>query len=49
LIGRSTGGKAPYKYLPGKAVRKLAPKFGGIKRLRRYKPGTVTLCKIRRY
>ncbi|OCK75351.1 histone cluster 1, H3g protein [Lepidopterella palustris CBS 459.81] len=47
--GRSTGGKAPRKHLPGKTVRKSAPKFGGIKRSRRYKPGTVALREIRRY
>ncbi|OCK73388.1 hypothetical protein K432DRAFT_312918, partial [Lepidopterella palustris CBS 459.81] len=49
LIGRSTSGKVSCKYFPSKAVRKLAPKFSGIKRLRRYKPGTITLYKICRY
>ena len=45
----STGGKAPRKQLATKAARKTAPKAGGVKKPRRYRPGTVALREIRRY
>ena len=46
---KSTGGKAPRKQLATKAARKSAPSTGGVKKLHRYRPGTVTLREIRRY
>jgi len=46
---KSTGGKAPMKQLVTKAALKSAPATGGIKRPRRYRPGTVALREIRRY
>ncbi|KAL0603857.1 histone H3.3 [Plecturocebus cupreus] len=46
---KSTGGKAPRKQLPTKAARKSAPSTGGVKKLHRYRPGTVALREIRRY
>ncbi|TGZ56699.1 hypothetical protein CRM22_010106 [Opisthorchis felineus] len=46
---KSTGGKAPRKALATKAARKSAPTTGGVKKLHRYRPGTVTLREIRRY
>ncbi|XP_028731091.1 histone H3.3A-like [Peromyscus leucopus] len=45
----STGGKAPRKQLATKAARKSAPSPGGVKKPRRYRPGTVALREIRRY
>ncbi|XP_078284230.1 histone H3-like [Rhinoraja longicauda] len=47
--GKSTGGKAPRKKLATKAARKSAPATGGVKKLHRYRPGTVALREIRRY
>ena len=44
-----TGIKAPRKTLATKAVRKMAPAHGGIKKPHRYRPGTVALREIRRY
>ncbi|XP_030707623.1 histone H3.3A-like [Globicephala melas] len=44
-----TGSKAPRKQLATKAARKSAPSTGGVKKLHRYRPGTVTLREIRRY
>lgn len=35
--------------LAEKAARKSSPSFGGIKKPRRYKPGTVALREIRKY
>jgi histone H3 len=45
----SIGGKAPRKQMVLRAVRKSAPSFGGTKRKRRYRPGTVALREIRKY
>ena len=46
---KSTGGKAPRPWLATKAARKGATTTGGIKRVHRYRPGTVALREIRRY
>ena len=50
---RSTGAKAPRKKLATMAARRTAHKqaliAGGVKRSRRYRPGTVALREIRRY
>ena len=46
---KSTGGKAPRKQLTTKAARKSAPTAGVVKKPHRFRPGTVTLCEIRRY
>ena len=46
---KSTGGNAPRKQLAQKAARKSAPATGGVKKLHRYRPGTVTLREIRKY
>ncbi|KAM4860800.1 uncharacterized protein RHO17_013602 [Thomomys bottae] len=47
---RSVGGKAPYKQLAVlKKAHKSAPPTGGIKKPRRFRPGTVALREIRRY
>lgn len=46
---KSTGGKAPRKQLATKAARKSAPATGGVKKPRRYRPGTVALRDIRKY
>lgn len=46
---QSTGGKAPRKKLATKAARKMADHAGGVKKPRRYRPGTVALREIRRY
>ena len=46
---KSTGGKAPRKQLATKAARKSVPTTGGVKKPRRYRPGTVALREIRRY
>jgi histone H3 len=46
---KSTGGKAPRKELATKAVRDRASAAGGLKKRRRYRPGTVALREIRRY
>uniref|UniRef100_UPI00398EE790 histone H3-like n=1 Tax=Pristiophorus japonicus TaxID=55135 RepID=UPI00398EE790 len=43
---RSTGGKAPHKQLATKAVLRIAPATGGVKKPHRYKPGTVALREI---
>src|SRR5207249_3303775 len=45
----SIGGKAPRKQIVLRTVRKSAPSFGGTKRKRRYRPGTVALREIRKY
>jgi histone H3 len=59
LIEKSAGGVVPKKSLAHKAARKTVPstggkklcryKTGGVKKPRRYKPGTVALREIRRY
>uniref|UniRef100_A0A0D9X5S7 Histone H3 n=1 Tax=Leersia perrieri TaxID=77586 RepID=A0A0D9X5S7_9ORYZ len=50
---KSTGGKAPRKQLMHVAIhiaaRKSTPSIGGVKKPRRYRPGTVALRKIRKY
>lgn len=46
---KSTGGKAPRKQLATKAARKGAPIPGGVKKPRRYRPGTIALREIRKY
>ncbi|KAH7415549.1 hypothetical protein KP509_14G051000 [Ceratopteris richardii] len=46
---KSTGGKAPRKQLASKAARKSALTTGGVKKPRRYRPGTVALREIRKY
>ena len=46
---KSTGGKAPRKQLATKAARKSAPATGGVKKSKRFRPGTVALREIRRY
>ncbi|CAB4036904.1 intraflagellar transport 172 homolog [Paramuricea clavata] len=47
---KSTGGKAPRKQLATKASRKSAPSTGGVKKPRRYRPGTVVAVReIHRY
>ncbi|VDD90054.1 unnamed protein product [Enterobius vermicularis] len=43
------GGKVPRKELNVKAARKTAPLVGGVKKPRRYRPGTVALREIRKY
>ncbi|KAK9682227.1 hypothetical protein RND81_10G059600 [Saponaria officinalis] len=45
---KSTGGKAPRKQLATKAARKSAPATGGVKKLHRFRPGTVALREIRK-
>ena len=40
---KTTGGKAPRKQLATKAARKTAPRYGGVKKPHRYRPGTVAL------
>ena len=45
---KSTGGKLPRKQLATKAARKSRG-WGGIKKMHRYRPGTVALREIRRY
>lgn len=45
----STGGKAPRKQLAAKAGRQSAPSTGGVKRVHRFRPGTVALREIRKY
>ncbi len=46
---KSTGGKAPRIHLATMAARNLARSFGGVKKPRCWRPGTVTLCEIRKY
>ena len=46
---KSTGGKAPRTQLATKAARKIGLSKGGVKKSRRYRPGTVALREIRRY
>ena len=47
---KTTGGKAPRVVFAAKAFRKSSPaNKGGVMKPHRYRPGTVTLCKIRRY
>ena len=46
---KSTGGKAPRKFLATKAARASAPTAGGVKKKHRYRPGLVALREIRHY
>lgn len=46
---KTTGGKLVRKPWPTKAARKVAPASQGIKKVNRYKPGTVALREIRKY
>ena len=46
---KSTGGKAPRKQLASKAARKSAPTTAGMKKPKRFRPGTVALREIRKY
>ena len=48
---KSTGGKAPRKdpVLVAKAAKKNRPATGGVKKPRRFRPGTVALREIRKY
>ena len=46
---KSTGGKAPRGQLATKAARKKNPSHAGVKKPRRYRPGTVALKEIRKY
>jgi histone H3/H4 len=46
---KSTGGKAPRKQLASKAARKSAPTTVGMKKPKRFRPGTVALREIRKY
>ena len=45
---KSTGGIFVKKFVR-KVVRKVAPEAGGVKKSRRYRPGTLALREIRRY
>ena len=46
---KSTGGKAPRQQLETKAAYDRARTTGGVKRPRRYRPGTVALREIRKH
>ena len=46
---KSTGGKAPRIHLATKAARNLARYTGGMKKPRRWRPGTVALREIHKY
>lgn len=46
---KQIGRKPPRKQLKTKAARKTAPIVGGVKRVTRYRPGTVALKEIRKY
>ena len=46
---KSTAGKAPRKQLMQKSARKNGSATGGLKKVHRYRPGTVALREIRRY
>ena len=47
--GAAAGPKTPRKQLATKAARKPIPATGGVKKPRRFRPGTVALRDIRRY
>ena len=49
IARKSTGGKAPRQQLVTKAARMDAPCTGGVKKPRRYRPGTVALREIRKF
>ncbi|GAA32056.1 histone H3.2, partial [Clonorchis sinensis] len=46
---KSTDGRASGKQLATNAARKSVPATGGIKKPRRYRPGTITLHELCRY
>ena len=46
---KNTGGKAPRKALAAKATGKKLPPSGGVKKVHRFRPGTVALREIRRF
>ena len=46
---KTVGGKAPRQHVASKAARKQIPADAGIKKARRFRPGTVALREIRRY
>src|SRR5207253_959851 len=46
---KSTGGKGPRKQLATKVARKSTPATAGVKKPRRFRPGTVALREIRKY
>lgn len=46
---KSTGGKAPRKFVASKEAREAALASGGIRKPHRFRPGTVALRQIRRY
>ncbi|XP_009238879.1 histone H3.Y-like [Pongo abelii] len=46
---KATTWEAPRKPLATKAAGKRAPPTGGIKKPHGYRPGTLALCKIRKY
>jgi len=46
---KSVGGKAPRKTYGDKMARKPIPRFVGVKRPHRFRPGTIALREIRRY
>ena len=47
---RSTGGKCPRKNLAAKAARKNpVPHSGGVKKPRRFRPGTIAIREIRKF
>ena len=46
---KSTGGKCPRFELNTRAARRNRPSVGGVKKPRRFRPGTVALREIRKY
>ena len=46
---KNTGGKAPRKHLAAKSAKKAKAPPGGVKKVHRFKPGTVALREIRRF
>ena len=46
---RISAGKVPRIKLANKAARQSAPRTGGVKKPRRYRPGTVALRDIRKF
>lgn len=49
IARKSTGGCAPRKGLAQFAARKTAPFTAGIRKKRRYRPGTLALREIRKF
>lgn len=46
---KSTGGKMPRKTIAMKAATKTIPTHAGVKKPKRFRPGTVALREIRKY